>query len=299
MKRTTLRPAFSVIDLLVALAILGILGGLLFPAVLQVRGVANQRKSANNLKQLALAVHNYESTWGSLPPGVDKKGFSPNVLLLPYLEIGNPGIESSKPPSDEANAKARAVKVSYFLSPDDTLPVTGGATNYLYNAGSQPSLADNNGVFYLNSKIRFADITDGLSNTVMIGETLRGDGKKKAETVARQHVLLGKDDLKEIKDEAGVQDFKDGKNITGDRGANWLDGSFLQGTFTGTRLANDERPDVNCGGAGGLSALRSLGRTVNVAMCDGSVRAVQTTIKLEVWKLVTARNDGKEIPGDF
>jgi hypothetical protein len=67
----------------------------------------------------------------------------------------------------------------------------------------------------------------------VIGETLKGDGGTKAVTVRRQHVLLGKGALKDLQDDAGVQDFKDGKHIAGDRCASWMDGRFLQGTFNG------------------------------------------------------------------
>ena len=71
---------------------------------------------------------------------------------------------------------------------------------------------------------------------MMAGETLRGDGATKATSVKRQLVLLKKEELKDIKDEAGVKDWKDGNNIAGDRGASWMDGRFLQSNFTGTRV---------------------------------------------------------------
>jgi prepilin-type processing-associated H-X9-DG protein len=223
--------------------------------------------------------------------------------LLPYIEQEAlyKQINFDKPTTDKDHAEARKTVVKVFLSPDDPLEAVSedsAATNCLFNAGSKPSLADNDGIFYQDSKIRFADITDGTSNTLMIGETLKGNGKKMAEAVARQHVVLGKDALKEMKDEAGVQDFQDGKNIAGNRCASWMDGDFLQGTFTGTRKANDERPDVNCGGAGGLSGLRSLGDRVNFGYCDGSVRGVKTSVDFKVWKLLTGRNDGGVLP-DF
>jgi prepilin-type processing-associated H-X9-DG protein len=75
-----------------------------------------------------------------------------------------------------------------------------------------------------------------------------------------------------------------------------MDGRFLQGTFTGTRRLNDQKPDVDCGGAGGLSGLRGLGRGVNVAMCDGSVHFVNMEVELSVWKALATRNGGEVIP---
>ena len=78
-----------------------------------------------------------------------------------------------------------------------------------------------------------------------------------------------------------------------------MDGRFLQGTFTATRPINDDKPDVDCGGAGGLSGLRGLGDGCNVALCDGSVRYVTAKIKLDLWKLLADKADGQPLPADF
>jgi type II secretory pathway pseudopilin PulG len=298
------RDAFTLFELLVIMAILAILFSLLLPALLKVRRAADRVRSVNNLRQLALACHNYSDANASFPPGNDDNNFSASARLLPYLEqsaLYNT-LDMKKPSTDKANAMVRQVRVPVFLSPNDplmTVTENSGATNYLFNAGSKPGLVDNNGVFYQNSKIKFPDITDGTSNTLMIGETLKGDGSSKGIDVRRQHVQLDKSALKEIKEDAGVQDFKASMHIAGDRCASWIDGRFMQGTLTGTLAVNDERPDVNCGGAGGLSALRSLeDQAVNVALCDGSVRTVTKKVGLEAWKLLFSRNDGMPIP-DF
>ncbi len=296
------RSAFTLFQLLVVLAIIAILIGLLLPAVVKVRQSADRMKSQNNLKQLGLASHNYHDSYGSFPPGNDSSNFSAAAHLLPFIEQANlyNQIDFKKPMTDETNAAARKAKVVVFLSPGDPLMSVKddyGATNYLFNAGSKPELTDNDGVFFQESKIKLAAITDGTSNTIMIGETLKGDGGKKAVDVRRQHVLLDKDALKDIKDDAGVEEFKDNKHIAGDRCASWMDGRFLQGTFTGTRKLNDGRPDVSCDGLGGLSALRSLedkGGT-NTAFCDGSVRFLANTIDFTTWKALTTRNGGEVV----
>jgi prepilin-type processing-associated H-X9-DG protein len=299
------RSGFTVFQLLVLLAILFVLLGLLLPAVVKTRKSAQRIQSQNNLRQLALACHNYHDTFGNLPPGNDALNYSTVTYLLPFIEQQNVFmlIDMKKPMDDKANDTVRAIRIKVFLDsqdPVETVKENLGATNYLFCAGSQPAIKDNDGVFYQESKTKFTDIADGTSNTILAGETLKGDGGDKAVDVQRQHVLLKADALKGITDDAGVQDFKDSQHIAGDRCASWMDGRFLQGTFTATRKHNDERPDVNCAGAGGLSALRGPEEVLNIAFCDGSVHALKTKIKMNIWKAMSTRAGGEVInPNDF
>jgi prepilin-type processing-associated H-X9-DG protein len=298
------RSAFTLFELLTILALLGLLFALLLPAVAKVRQAANRINSQNNLKQLALACHNYHDTNASFPPGLDGNNFSAAAYLMPYLEQDNlfKQIDFSKPIGDKANEEVRKTVVKTFLDPQDaktSVVNDWGATNYLFSAGTKPSLEDNDGIFFQNSKIQFANITDGTSNTIMIGETLKGDGGTKATDVKRQYVLLkSKEALKDVKDESGEQEWKDNKNISGDRCASWMDGRFLQGTFTGTRKINDERPDVSCDYTGGMSALRGTGDGLNVAFCDGSVHYVKAKIDPAVWKALITRDGGEVVQSD-
>ncbi len=297
MLRSPRRRGLTLFQLLVILAVLAILLGLLLPAIAKVRMVNERAKTENNIRQLALATINYADTnAGTLPPGVDDNHFSAASRILPYAEqqaLYNQ-IDFKKSIDDKANADARQVQVPTFLSPNDPIQRVKeewGATNYLFN----------DQVFFLNSKARFpASFTDGTSNTILIVETLKGDGGTKAVTVQRQHVLLGKDALKGIKPDAGVEDWKDNKHIVGDRGASWMDGRFLQGTFNGELKPNDERPDVSCAGLGGVSALRSLGDTVFVALADGSSRAIKAKkISHETWKAAITPSGGEVLGPDW
>jgi type II secretory pathway pseudopilin PulG len=291
-----LRPAFTLFQLLIVFAILLILFALLLPAIMQARAKAERAKAFNNLRQLTLALNNYAGTYNTdLPPGVDNNHFSTGSRLLPFIEQQDlfTKIDFKKSIDDKANAEARKVKIKTFLSkadPIESVKTEWGATNYLFN----------DKVFYLNSTEHLpATFVDGTSNTIVVGETLKGDGKTKATDVKRQYVLLKKEDLKATGPKTGVKYFKDDKNIAGDRCASWMDGRFLQGTFNARLMPNDERPDVSCGGISGVSALRSFDEFVLVAMCDGSARTVKNTISKTTWEHAIDPQDGFPLGPDW
>jgi type II secretory pathway pseudopilin PulG len=289
------RPGFTLFQLLVVIAVLAILLGLLLPAVQKVREAAARTQSVNNLKQIGLAVHNYASTYDAkLPPGDDDHHFSAAARLLPYLEQDNlyKQIDFKKDVDDKANADARKVEIKLFLSPRDPLPRVrddSGATNYLFNGK----------VFTAAPPFKISNIPDGTSNTVLAGETLKGDGGSKAVDVRRQHLRWEAAALKAITDEDVAKDWKAGKHVAGDRCASWADGRFLQGTFNAAWKLNDPRPDVDCGGAGGASALRSLDAIIPVGLCDGSVRTVTTKLSHATWVNAVDPNDGNVLGNDW
>ena len=323
------RRGFTLVELLVVIAIIGILVGLLLPAVQAAREAARRMQCSNNLKQIGLALHNFESGRKVLPSAYEYKvtttyptvpnwayRWSANAMLSPYLEQSNIynalrldaplHLIGLTPAIDPQNAPVVAMKVPTFLCPSDSGAVvtTGwGSGNYVacwgtgLNAGGDLN-AD--GLFYIDSKKRFRDITDGLSNTAAFSETLLG-------TAASASTLGAVSGTKQMKDgmvwlvgatpsDVGCADST--KQVLFTRNDKWADGAASTTGYNHYLTPNASRIDCYSR-VGTRKAARSFHTGgVQVLFADGSVHFVSNAVEVSTWRNLASIQDGNVL-GDL
>lgn len=216
-----LKYGFTLVELLVVIAIIGILIGMLLPAVQMVRESARRITCANNIRQLGLSMHNYESAYQHLPSGWGEDGYTWGIEILPFIEQQNlyntivPGASWTSGVNEIAAAQVVPIARCPTSPIDDHYDHNGVSdrvpADYRANIGSNvrgdsgPSLADSvstrdsnpNGVFWGCSKTEFGAVTDGLSNTVLIAES-RTDPRFKKDGNSTDHWFIGSPNISEF-----------------------------------------------------------------------------------------------------
>jgi prepilin-type N-terminal cleavage/methylation domain-containing protein len=301
---------FTLVELLVVIAIIGILVGLLLPAVQAAREAARRMSCQNNLKQLSLALHNYESTFRRLPSGYLHKfgpkgsaveranhmGLAWGAAMLPQLEQGAVAgqIDYSRPLWNDTNREVRDVSLPVFLCPSDTYSdgafvyrdesVTPAeryaAASYAANWGPATPTVNldatplkSRGVFFRNSRLRVSAILDGLSNTLAFGERHNGPIPQSRSTAGGHTVF----------ENAWIGAIRDVDELEDDHGHMVL----FETQFRPNQIDGDDK---------GLAAPHS--GLCQFALCDGSVRAITQHIDAEVYDALATR-DGREVIEDY
>jgi len=322
------RRAFTLVELLVVIAIIGILVALLLPAVQAAREAARRMSCSNNLKQITLALHNYESSLRTFPPG--GLGFpfvwSAHAHLLPYAEQENlEGLLNYNVPPLNAfnfgaydpvavgqNDDAAKNRLPLLLCPSDKDAVPGsdyGGISYPASAGSgvngsgaadDGAIANADGIIFSRSKISFRDVLDGTSNTVAFGEHLLGDGQAAAPPAGdyRHRVIVlptGTQTTPAACTPAAAPAW------SGQRGAIWVNG-HLADTMYNHWYAPNSKVDPDChNGFHNFALVSARSRHpggVQISLVDGSVRFVSDTIDMTIWRAIATRAGG-EVVGDY
>jgi prepilin-type N-terminal cleavage/methylation domain-containing protein/prepilin-type processing-associated H-X9-DG protein len=310
------RRGFTLIELLVVIAIIAVLIALLLPAVQAAREAARRAQCVNNLKQIGLAVTNYESSHSSLPPAMLFQLWGTwAVSILPYVEQGalynawnsqgNSKAGSALYYNGSCNSTVTRARIATYTCPSDapSAPYYGAQSfNYAANYGNTAMTTVStwatspattyNGFTYAgapfidayNGAVRLADILDGQSNTIFMAEVVQGqDNPSNASAVdLRGYIHWG--------------------------GASVFESSLLPNTtrpdlMQGSRycvypyMANP--PCAASGGNYYVYASRSRHRGgVNVVMGDGSVRFIQNSVNPQTWMALSTTKGQEVISGD-
>ncbi|MEW4562446.1 DUF1559 domain-containing protein [Bremerella sp. JC770] len=293
--------AFTLVELLVVIAIIGILIALLLPAVQQAREAARRMQCTNNLKQMGLACHNYmDINQECFPSGAfnqdDSHGWA--LSILPFIEqmALYDQYNFTAGPTAAANDAVRRTVVDGFICPsfdgqpsntatakysDGGLLTYQGVHGVYYNDATKDTnlsgiasagLIPSNGLFRINGVRKAAEITDGLTNTIMIGDFIHSD-------------------------RTGTNSGFPG-NIRV-----WLVGAYLavDGIYNTKAIyedtINSRRDRANDGVA--FNHLPFTSRHpggVNFAIADGSVRFVPETINFDTYCAAATINGGETLP---
>lgn len=300
------RSGFTLIELLVTIAVIAVLVALLLPAVQAAREAARRIQCRNHLKQIGLALHNYHDQHSRFPPGAwQSSGWAWSALILPQLEQGilYSQFDFQSPMSAPTNALPQNVLLSFYRCPSDTsdllhsgshLGVSGtgllrATSSYCGMASGSATVDrdddvgrfDQNGTLFHNSSIRFSDIRDGTTTTILTAEVIGvlDDGPNRGLSVN------------------GIMNIVDHFSFAGNIGSGQGELSEVMissGVLPGLPLAgptpsSDERELSACSyHAGGQHA----------GLADGSVQFISTRIDFTVWKSLGTR-DGGELPGNF
>ena len=297
--------AFTLVELLVVIAIIGVLVALLLPAVQAAREASRKNSCKNNLRQVGLAMHNYEAAFRNLPPGYEylpgpegnDRGYSWGAWLLPFMELSNmyDQIDFDKPIFDNVNAMVREQHIPTLLCPTDDLSPTNfvemqeneryAMACYVANFGApdldddqEQKLGESNpfgpfqgawAPFYRNRATKLGQITDGTSHTLMLGE--RQNGPFRTAGVHGVHVEY------ETTWAGAVREISD---PTDDHGHMVL----FQTGHTPNHAESDDR-DVAAPHAGVAQFL----------VCDGSVHTVDENIDFDVYQALGTMNGAETV----
>jgi prepilin-type N-terminal cleavage/methylation domain-containing protein/prepilin-type processing-associated H-X9-DG protein len=338
---------FTLIELLVVIAIIGVLVGLLLPAVQAAREAARRAQCGNNLRQIGLAVHNYHDAIGTLPLGCaiafDRaanplfNGWGITARLLPYLEGQNQFNACNLDLANETpqNDTSMRLSIATYLCPSDgknrEIFVDGGQprnnTNYGFNRGDwyvwggRGSLIQPASPFRANRCVSFAEITDGLSNTLfaadvkthtpyllncsglvyapIASQAIPGPGDNPASVP--QYASCG-GAIAELRPDSGHSEWEDGNTSQAGFTTAWTPNKVTPGSFNGLFVPDTDLIAIreeNGGPTFAAITARSYHPVgVNALFGDGSVKFLKDSINGVTYRALGTISGGEIISAD-
>jgi len=330
------RRGLTLIEVLVVISLIGALLGILLPSLQAARETVRRTNCSNNLRQLGVALTTHESARGVFPVGAESREWParPNfphqffrwsVLahlapfyeesgLLDDLDLTVPlytgfGPESVAP----RNRPTVARLVPLFLCPSDlgrAVSETFGPTNYAGCTGSGGDGGtpfETDGIFFINSRVRAKDVSDGLSGTVTFSESILGQGPRATTSPAgiaadTGYGFIFKTPLSEA---ACGRPFY--YNFTDLRGFSWANGEYRTTLYNHSRPPNSTELDCLAAvmdttdmakmyaGYGWRSSRSRHPGGAHVAMADSAVRFMADAIDPAVWKAISTRSGGESV----
>jgi prepilin-type N-terminal cleavage/methylation domain-containing protein/prepilin-type processing-associated H-X9-DG protein len=331
---SAVKRGFTLNELMVVIAIVGVLVSMLLPAVQAAREAARRAQCANNLKQIGIALHNYHGVMGSFPVGfLYPTGPVPTTTsplqyrwsalaqMAPQLEQANLSSAlnfdfplASRPtggavfwPFYPANTTVMAMRVGTFLCPSDGAPAPSpdsGPTNYAFCTGDGSGGGDAagaNGAFILGRAVSLAGIEDGTNTTVAASEQVLGIAGPYTQTTT--HPIPGQTARVFARVAAGPLRVEEcARSPAGwlfNKGAAWWDGNYLNTLYNHWMTPDSSRADCVVYHNPGWKAARSFHHGgVNALFCDGHVAFVKDSVSQGVWRALATRAQGEVVSSE-
>jgi prepilin-type N-terminal cleavage/methylation domain-containing protein len=322
------RRAFTLIELVVAIAIIGILAGLILPAISSAREASRKLTCNSNMRQIGLGLFAHMAAHRRFPAGAMAKEYvgSPQTpwnfyrwsalaMITPHLDGTNVyrKLDLSKPlyqitlNVDPAHSNAVKLIVPIFFCPSDKLRIPNrdfGPTNYAVCAGSGSGGGtpfDTDGMFHINSETIDTSASDGMANTALASESLIGVSSNRDRDVKSSYRFTFTTPLTE-----SACNSANRWNYTEARGFSWANGEYRTTMYNHYEVPNTPQydcmsavlngnPDTRFAAYGWRAARSNHDNCVNLLLGDGAVVSVQNNIDPAIWKAYATRNNREEV----